>query len=187
MLYLLAGCMALANPAATAVIVPPASAAIIPVKSVYERLASLRVKELQKMIGRRLTLKEKIGFWLVKKNIRSQLKKGVLNPSPFPLLQKVKLKKDPARAGETNSPGQTAFVFGLLAIGLLLVGLFVPYVIFGSLVSAILAIAIGTSAYKKDSSDSKAHMAKLIGWITLGVILAFIIAAAIIIASWSWW
>jgi hypothetical protein len=141
---------------------PPSANIIIPDGGIYKKIVSLKIKDIQKLVGRKLTIKEKISFLILKHKLKRQSK-------------------------ENATKGQTAFIFGLVGLGLLIVGLFVPYVILGSLVSAILAIVTGSMAKKADPSDRKAHAGKLLGWITLGLIALLFILAAVIIASSSWW
>lgn len=119
----------------------------------------MKVKDFQKMVGRKLTLKEKVSFLIVKNKIKN-------------------------RAKTSEDPGQSAFVMGLVALGLLVIGLFVPYVILGSLVAAVLAIVMGSMAMKKDGDSRKAKGGKLLGWITLSLIAFLFILAAIVISSW---
>lgn len=137
----------------------PATTQKVPPEILRKKIAKLKVKDLQKLTGRKFSLKEKIAFLLLKK----------------------KLKQKPK---ETSSQGQTALTFGIAALTLLVIGLFVPYVILGSLVASIIAIVTGSSALKKDPSDRKAHSGKLLGWITLGLIVFLLILAAIIVSSW---
>src|SRR5574338_288136 len=124
-------------------------------EAIYSRIPSLKIKDLQRSVGRKLTIKEKIGFLILKHQLRKH------------------------RAPEENMTGNTAFAFALVGLGLLVLGFFVPYVIIGSVVAAILAIALGSSAYKQNRSDKKAHSAKIIGWLTLGIIALFVLIAAI--------
>ncbi|MBS1918859.1 MAG: hypothetical protein JST17_01250 [Bacteroidetes bacterium] len=133
----------------------------LPGNEIINRIASLKLKDFQKLSRRKFTLKEKLGFLILKHRLKHQ-------------------------ANENKKPGNTAFMLALIGLGLLVLGLFVPYIILGSIVAAILAIALGSSAYKKDHSDRKAHAAKIIGWLTLAITVLFLIIAAIIIATWSW-
>jgi hypothetical protein len=126
-----------------------------------KKLLLLKVKDLEKLAGRKFTLREKIALLIIKKKLRHQ--------------------------EDTNSSeGKTAFSFGIAAAALLILGLFVPYVILGSLIASIVAIVMGSSAARKDPNDRKAHSAKLLGWITLGLIAFLILLVAVIIAGWSW-
>jgi hypothetical protein len=145
----------------TSVIIP-VNNMLFPNEELYSKISSLKIKDVQRSIGRKLTLKEKIGFLIVKHQLKH-------------------------RSPEAKMPGNTAFTVALTGLGLLILGLFVPYVILGSIVAAILAIALGSSAYKRDHSDKKAHAAKIIGWLTLGITALLLIIAAIIIATWTSW
>ena len=172
---------------------PAYSSAISPVEILYEKILSMKVKDIQHLIGRRLTLKERVGFWLLQQKIRHEQKKGLGSATFLRLKQKIESRPD--KPGATlkmkkyaeTSQGQTAFVIGVAAVALLVIGLFVPYVILGSLVAAIFAIVMGSMASKQNRSDKKAHAAKLLGWITLGLIALLLIIAAIIVASWGWY
>lgn len=121
----------------------------------------MKMKDFRKLAGRKLTLKEKVSFIILKHKLKQQAK-------------------------DSEKQGQTAFTFGLIAVGLLLLGLFVPYVILGSLVAAILAIVTGSMAKKRDGDNRKAKAGQLLGWITLGLIAFLFILAAVVLASWSW-
>lgn len=145
---------------ASAAISPVPGNGIIPTEITNKKITSLRVKDIQRLAGRKLTLKEKISFFLLK--------------------QKLNHKKNDA-----SKQGQTAFTLGLIALGLLVLGLFIPYVIIGALAASILAIVTGSMAKKDDPSDKKAHAGKLLGWITLGLIAFVFILAVIIVASWG--
>jgi hypothetical protein len=125
-----------------------------------KEIKSLKVKDIQKIIGRKLTLKEKIVFLLLKKKLKYQ-------------------------EGETKQ-GQTAFIIAIFGLIFLIAGLFLPYFLLGALAASIIAIVMGTMAKKKDSSDTKAKAATLMGWITLGGLAFLLLLVAIIIASWSW-
>ena len=149
-----------ANFSSYAATVPPTGDGPVIPEAVVKKLASMKIKDIQKLAGRKLTLKEKILF----------------------LLLKHKAKRDDAK----RSGGSTALTLGAIAIGLFIVGLFVPYVILGSLVAAILAVVLGSTAMKKDRSDRKAHAGKLMGWITLGLIGLVLILAAIVVSSWGY-
>jgi hypothetical protein len=150
--------LALALPAGSTP-VSPAETASSHQETLPKKIQSLKVKDLQKQLGRKLTLKEKITFWVLKN----------------------KLKKS---SGDKQSQGQIALIFGIIGAGLLVLSLVVPYIIFGSLAAAIVAIVLGSVAYKNDPSDRKAFAAKLLGWITLAAIAFLFILAAIIVASW---
>lgn len=167
-------------------------AAIIPVNNttdpvymVMEKISSLKVKDAEKMAGRKFTLKERIGFVLLKKQIRNYKKNGN-TPTLFQklVLKKAEKKLNKGKKNEPGSKGQSAMVFGIAAIVTLIIALFIPYVIFASLIASILAIVLGSVAKKENPQDTKAGVGKLLGWITLGLIALLVIAAAIVLASW---
>lgn len=132
---------------------------INPSEDVFKKLTSLKTKEVQKLIGRKLTFKEKVSFLV--------------------------LKHAPKRKAQ-GSKGSTALGFGIAALALILLGLFVPYIILLSVPAAILAIVLGNKAKKQDPSDKKAQTGVILGWIAVGAI-ALIVVAAVIVASNGYW
>ena len=162
----------------------PSAEKTTPIQVVLDKIASLKIKDIQKLTGRKMTFKEKITFWLVKQQIKHKSDKGIVG-SLFRKLSEKKTngKSDSEKGDGATSKGQTAFVFGLVAVGLLILGLFTGYALIGSLVSAILAIVLGSIAKKENPSDNKAGVAKLLGWITLGLIALLFILVAIAFAS----
>ncbi len=131
-----------------------------PIDGGYKNIATMKLKEFQRLVGRKLTFKEKVGFFVLK--------------------HKMKHQQDDA-----DKQGQTAYILGIVGLGLFVIGLFVPYVILGSLVAAILAIVTGSTAKKTDGENRKAKAGKLLGWITLSAIVLLVILAAIVLASWG--
>jgi hypothetical protein len=74
------------------------------------------------LIGRKLTFKEKISFLVLKHT----------------------------SGKETQSKkGNTALIFAVVGVGLFIIGLFVPFVILGSIAGAIVAIILGSNAKKQ--------------------------------------
>jgi hypothetical protein len=124
----------------------------------YEKFTSLKIKEVQKLIGRRLSTKEKISFLILKHTARKKAK-------------------------ESNK-GTTALVFGIAGVATLILGLFLPYVLLVSLVAAILAVVLGSSVKREDPGNKKANAAVLLGWITLGGIALLLILVAVAFATW---
>lgn len=151
----------IANPVNLAAIIPPSDYLIKPEQSSFKKISSLKIKDIQKLAGRKLTLKEKIAFIILKKKLRH-------NPNE-------------------KEQGQTAFVIGIVGLALLIIGLFVPYLIIGALIASIIAIVMGSLAKKKNPSDAKAKAAMLMGWITLGLLAFLLLLAAIVLASWSFY
>ncbi len=130
-----------------------------PPESIYSLIASMKVKDVQKKLGRKLTLKEKIGFLFLKK----QMKK---------------------KAEEESKQGKSAFAMGLASIGLLAFALFLwPPLLVGAIITSILAIVFGTMATKDNPKDKKGVAGKIIGWIVLGLIVILVVAVIAAFAS----
>jgi hypothetical protein len=137
------------------------STTIHPSLEAYQKFTSLKIKDVQKLIGRKLTIKEKISFLIIKHALKK-------------------------KAAESKQ-GQTALGFGIAGAVMLILGLFIPYVIIGALIAGILAVVLGSVAKKQDRSDKKAYAATLLGWITLGAIALILILAIIIVSAWGWY
>jgi hypothetical protein len=158
-IFIVCGLIALPSTGYPATTTQVNSSAMNPLKIAYEKLASLKTKEIQKIIGRKLTFKEKISLLVLKHTFKKEAQ---------------------------TKKGNTALIFGIVGVGLLLIGLFVPFVILGAIAGAIVAIVLGSSAKKQDPSDGKAQAAVLLGWITLGAIALLLIIATIVLASAGW-
>lgn len=126
---------------------------------VYKKIASLRLGDVQKLLGRKLSFKERISFLILKHQLRHE---------------EVKKKKK----------GKTSLIFGIAGLTLLILGLFAPIVLIGSLIAAIVAIALGSTAKKEDPTDKNANTGKLLGWINLGLIGLLAILVVIAFATW---
>jgi hypothetical protein len=122
--------------------------------TILDKKTNLTVKELKKLKQGRLSFKEKLSFILLKKYLKKQ--------------------------NESGSEGQTAFIFGIVAIGFAVLGLILPYLFLISIIPAILAIVFAGFA---PIQDNKARVGKLLVWITLGLVgLVLILAVAILAA-----
>ena len=127
-----------------------------------DRIATMKIKEAEKILGRKFTLKEKIAFKIAQ----------------------LKLKKDlKAKAEGKSSKGQTAFVLSLVGICLLLV----PYASIASLPLAIIGLVMGSQAKKENPNDSKAKTAIVLSLVTLGLIVLAILLVVAIVASGGFW
>ncbi len=122
-----------------------------------QMLAKLKIKDIQKYTGKKLTLRQKITFLLVKQ----KLKRKVSNE---------------------NDPGQLPLIFGITGATLFIAGLFAPFALVGALAAAIVAIVTGSTAKRKDPNNRKAHAGKLLGWITLALIALTAILVALILS-----
>ena len=158
-IFIICAFIALPSALRSATLPKPDNTTIYLAEEAYKKLTSLKIKEIQKLIGRKLTLKEKISLLILKHTTRKATQ---------------------------SKKGNTALIFGIVGIGLLIIGLFVPFVLLASIAGAIVAIILGSNAKKIDPSDGKARAAVLLGWITLGAIALLLILAAIVVASWGW-
>ena len=122
-----------------------------------KKMSLLKVRDLEKLAGRKFTIREKIAFLILKKKTRNQ-------------------------EAAPKSKGKTALIYGIVGIALFIFGMFAPFLLIGSLIAAIVAVVLGSSAAKIDPNDRKAHSAKLLGWITLGL-LALVLALLVVYAA----
>ena len=174
-------CLALITVPANSIVTPSIPSSVTAFEAIYNRSASMKMKDIQRLIGRKLTIKERIGFWLVKQKTKHEWKNAFRNKVQGEQEQGMPFKG--TRYSDSN-PGQGALIIGIAALALLIISFFVPYVILGSFVASIFAIVMGSTTFKQDRTNKKAHAAKLLGWITLGLIALFILAASIALASW---
>jgi hypothetical protein len=130
---------------------------------ILSKISALKIKQVEKLLGRKLKLKEKIAF----KVYQWKAKKGLLNK-------------------KTDKPqkGKTAMILGIIGLGLI----FIPYVSLAAIPCAVLAIVFGNQARKENPEDGKAKAGVILGWVTIGI---FIIVLAIVIAilstfTWGW-
>jgi hypothetical protein len=140
--------------------IDPSNDPVAKVAMPLDKIASMKTREAEKILGRKLTLKEKIAFKIAQHKIKKEL-----------------------RAKEKGKPskGQSAFVLGLIGICIL----FVPYLSIAALPLAIIAIVQGSKAKKEDPNDKKAQTAIVLGIVTLGLIALALILVLLIIAAWS--
>ena len=123
----------------------------------------MKVKEFEKVSGKKLNLKEKFAFKILQLKMKKDLKKKEITKSP--------------------SKGKTAFILGLLGLALILV----PYGVIASVPLSVLAIIFGGQALKDNPKDKKAKTGVILGWITLGLFIVFLIIALIWLASFANW
>lgn len=151
------------EPAFTAVSAPTLSAPITPL----EYFASLSMKEVQKLAGRKLTLKEKIAVKLYQWKLKKQL-------------------RHPGKE-EKKSMGTTALIFSIIGLACLFLT-FIPVVGFvGSVVFTILGLVKGNKAKKDNPEDGNAKAAVVISWVTIGLFAVGLIIATVWLAALGWW
>lgn len=129
-------------------------------KPAIEKLVTMKVKEAEKFLGRKMTFKEKIGFKLAQRKFKKEIKKN---------------------EGEKDSPGQNAFIVSLIA----LCSIVIPYLGIVALPLGIVGLVMGINARKKNPDDKKAKTAILLSIIALGLVMLAVIAVAVIIATFS--
>ena len=140
----------------------PSASAII---RLPQRVAtvSLRIAVIQKMLKRKLTLKEKIELFILKHAMNRRRKEG-------------------------NKGGSAALILGIAGPLFLIIGLLagVPILFLGAAIPAILAIVLGSIA-KKGADDSRARTGVLLGWITLAVEALLILCVVIFLSTFFNW
>jgi hypothetical protein len=124
--------------------------------NLISQFASLKMKEVQKLVGRKLTIKEKIGVkiyqWKLKKEVRKK------------------------KARSQSGKGQAAMILGIAGLALL----FVPFLNIAAIPCMILAIVFGYQAKKANPDDRQAKTGIILGWIGVGiVVLATLLLIAI--------
>lgn len=128
-------------------------------------ILKLKVRDIERITGKKLKLKEKIAFkflqWKIKKGLRI------------------------AREEPKKNKGKTALIFGIIGLA----GLITPIPIVGglmALVGIILALVLGYQAKKENPDDKNAKTAIVLGWIGIGLIVLAVAIAVAILSTWSW-
>ncbi len=121
-------------------------------------LATLKIKAIEQLIGRKLKLKERLAL----------------------KVYQWKIKREAKRKTETSDDkGQTSLILGISALA----SLFIPYVGIAAIPCAILAIIFGNQAKKVNPKDRKAKTGVLLGWLTIGLLVVVMALVIAIIAS----
>src|SRR5688572_33492911 len=94
---------------------PVGSSNTTPVTDIYKKISSLKVRDIQRVTGKKMTLKQKIAFVTLKHTFKK--------------------KSD-------SSHGKTALLFGIAGVVLLIAGLVIPYILLALLAAAIIAIGV---------------------------------------------
>jgi hypothetical protein len=125
------------------------------------KVLSLKLKDLQKIAGRKLTLKEKIGFGILKHQMR--------------------------RHASNAGTGQVSLILGVVSIVALVAILAAVSFIWVSLAFGIAAIITGSISIKKNPNDKQAKTGRLLGWISVAIIAAILLVAlAVTTTGLSW-
>lgn len=140
----------------------PPSASIQIDPTAMEKLAKMKIKEAEKLLGRKFTFREKIAFKLTQLKLKKEAK---------------------AKAAGKSSKGQTAFILSLIGLCILIV----PYASIASLPLAIIGLVMGSSAKRENPDDNKARTAVILSLITLGLIALAVLLVVAILASGDFW
>lgn len=128
--------------------------------------STLSIKEVQKLAGRKLTLKEKIAV----KIFQWEIKKGYR----------------PVKKNENKEKGETAMIFGIAGLASMLIP--IPYIGgLAAIVCTVLALVLGYQAKKENPKDRKAKTAIILGWIAVGLFALAIVTVLVILSSWGGW
>ncbi len=124
-------------------------------------VANMKIMEVEKLLGRKMKLKEKIAF----------------------KIYQLKIKKDSRRKVETRANnGTTSMVLGIAGLA----AMFIPYVAIAAIPCIILALIFGYTTKKYYPDDKHAKTGIILGWIGAGLIVAAIIIVAAIFAGGYW-
>jgi hypothetical protein len=142
-----------------AALIPAAAPSAITKATYLPEFSRLSIKNIQQLVGRKLTLKEKLSVKILQWRMRNSKKKY---DDPY-------------------SAGRTAFGFGLASIILL----FIPYITILALPCAIIAIIVGSNAKHKHPDDRKAKTGIILGIISLALILIAVLLVIAILSAWA--
>lgn len=126
-------------------------------------LLKMKVKDIEKLSGRKLTLKEKIAFLILKLKLKKN--KDFFNPE------------------NSSSAGNTALILGILA---LIFALIPWYTLILAIPLGILAITKGSKARRAGGADArKGNAGKILGFIALGILLFWLLLLLVIVIIFS--
>ncbi len=123
-------------------------------------LKSMKVKQIENLLGRKLSFKEKLALKIYKWKEKSKTK---------------------AEDGTKSKKGKTSMILGIIALGVLVI----PYVGIATIPLAILAIVFGNQAKKEDPNDGQAKAGVILGWVALGLVLLALIVALAYLSAFS--
>ncbi len=134
---------------------------LTPPSDVPLSLTTMKVKQVENLLGRKLSFKEKLALKVYKWKEKSHIK---------------------AEDGVKSKKGKTAMILGIIAVSVL----FIPYVGIATIPLAILAIIFGNQAKKADPNDGQAKAGVILGWVALGLVVLAIIIALAFLSLYSW-
>jgi hypothetical protein len=134
-----------------------------PTVKALEMLKTMSNKEVQTLVGRKLSFKEKVSLFILKKTKISTLKvDGEEN---------VRTKK-----------GKAALILGISAFALI----FIPIIGLLSVPAAVLAIIFGAQASRDNKNDKQGQAGKILGIVFLGLFVLLVLAALAFLAAYGW-
>ena len=100
----------------------------------------------------------------------------------------VKKFKKAADTDKADRQASSALTFGIVALGTLIIGLFVPYLILAAIPTGIVAMVLGKQALIGGTNyPEKAKLGKTFGLVSLIGLAFILLLAAILVASWGSW
>ena len=132
----------------------------------FSDISNLKIKQIEKLLGRRLKLKEKIAVKLYQ--------------------WKLKREARYTKSNDYKDKGKTAMIFGIIGLASLLLAPISFFGVLPSIAFGLAALLLGKKVKKENSADKKAKTAIILGWITLGVLTAVAIFIVIFLASINW-
>ena len=100
----------------------------------------------------------------------------------------VKKFKKAADTDKADRQASSALTFGIVALGTLIIGLFVPYLILAAIPTGIVAMVLGKQALIGGTNyPEKAKLGKTFGLVSLIGFAFILLLAAILVASWGSW
>lgn len=116
----------------------------------------------------------------------NQMKMNFLQRLMFKLA--IKKFKKAADTEKADRQASAALVFGIAALGTLIIGLFVPFVVLAAIPTGIVAMVLGKQAVIGGTNDpAKAKIGKTLGLVSLISFAFILLLAAIVVSSWSGW
>lgn len=106
------------------------------------------------------------------------------------ILFKLAVKKfmKAADTEKADRQASSALVFGIAALGTLIIGLFVPYVALAAIPAGIVAMVLGKQALTGGTTNpAKAKIGKTLGLVSLIGFAFILLLAVIVVASWGGW
>lgn len=128
----------------------------------FSKFVNLKMKDAEKLAGKRFTLKERIVFKLLQAKLKKQA-----------------IKLSSAEKYKSSNGAKAAFVLGILSLATLIFP-------FASIPLAIAAIIVGQRAYKKSNfEDKKARAGVTMGILALGILIVAMMIIGIFISDGS--